>query len=233
MIHHLLGTTQLNALGIREAQDAKKSIVTAPYIGSGATGLMISFAAPVNGGAGGVVGSDVFLTKIVEQIMTIKLAAAAMPSCLIKAAKFWPPSRQDFMKNEPQTADLATDKLAKQLNEGSMANWRLDGKANFLLLQKFRIRYLSQQSLINQRREALDHCGADLCRRLVAGISRVVTLDDFVGGAFCCRLVHVPRCDDRNRRGGGGFEPTHSVDSEDGGAQPMRLISSCRSNSGP
>ncbi|MFZ6675177.1 hypothetical protein ACO0LE_14750 [Undibacterium sp. Xuan67W] len=35
---------------------------------------MITFAAPVKGGEGGVVGADVFLTKIVEQILTIKLA---------------------------------------------------------------------------------------------------------------------------------------------------------------
>jgi len=34
---------------------------------------MISFAAPVKGGEGGVVGSDVFLTKIAEQILQIKL----------------------------------------------------------------------------------------------------------------------------------------------------------------
>lgn len=208
----------------KEAQDAKKTIVTAPYMGVAPPGLMISFAAPVNGGAGGVVGSDVFLTKIVEQIMTIKLAGGGYAFLLDKSGQILAhPDQGKVMKfAKDMTADLATDKLAEAAKRGDPWLTEIDGKANFLLLQKISGSDIYLGLVIDKSKalEALDHLVLTSAGVLLLVLAVLLPLTTLLVGRLLQGLQHVRDAMTEIAEGGGGdLSRRIHVDGEDEVAQ--------------
>ncbi|MES2103999.1 MAG: methyl-accepting chemotaxis protein [Pseudomonadota bacterium] len=120
------------------AMDAKKAIVTSPYMGVAPPGLMITFAAPVKGGEGGVVGADVFLTKIVEQILNIKLAGGGYAFLLDKSGQVLAHADQSkVMKAAKEIApELGLDNLGKLAAEKDPVQIQIAGKPHFLMLRQ-------------------------------------------------------------------------------------------------
>lgn len=121
----------------KAAMDAKKPIVTSAYMGVNPPGLMISFAAPVNGGEAGVVAADVFLTKIVEQILTIKLAGDGYAFLLDKSGQVLAHADQTkVLKPAKEIAvELNLDNLGNLSKRTDPTQVEIAGKTNFLFLQ--------------------------------------------------------------------------------------------------
>ncbi|MBC3861983.1 HAMP domain-containing protein [Undibacterium jejuense] len=119
------------------AIEAKKPIVTSAYMGVTPPGLMISFAAPVKGGEGGVAAADVFLTKIVDQILNVKLTGDGYAFLLDKSGQVLAHSDQTkVLKPAKDIApELALDNLSKLAKNTDPIETVIADKASFLFLQ--------------------------------------------------------------------------------------------------
>lgn len=144
----------------KAAMEAKKPIVTSPYMGVAPPGLMITFAAPVKGGEGGVVGGDVFLTKIVEQILTIKLAGGGYAFLLDKNGQVLAHADQArVMKPGKEiAAELTLENLANLSARKDPTEVEIGTKAHFLFLQPISGSDLYLALVIDKKKalEALD-----------------------------------------------------------------------------
>ena len=122
----------------KAAMEAKKAIVTSAYMGVNPPGLMISFAAPVKGGEGGVVAADVFLTKIVDQILTVKLAGDGYAFLLDKSGVVLAHSDQTKALKPAKeiAAELALENIATLAKNTEPTEVQIAGKASFLYLQQ-------------------------------------------------------------------------------------------------
>jgi methyl-accepting chemotaxis protein len=121
----------------KAAMEAKKPIVTSAYMGVNPPGLMISFAAPVKGGENGVVAADVFLTKIVEQILNMKLSGEGYAFLLDKSGQVLAHADQaKVLKPAKDLApELALDNLQALAKSGTLTDTTVDGKASLLFVQ--------------------------------------------------------------------------------------------------
>src|SRR5450830_1004307 len=122
----------------KAAMEAKKPIVTSAYMGVNPPGLMISFAAPVKGGDGGVVAADVFLTKIVEQILNVKLSGDGYAFLLDKSGQVLAHADQSkVLKPAKDIApELTLENLTSLAKNTDPIETVIDGKASFLFLQQ-------------------------------------------------------------------------------------------------
>ena len=122
----------------KAAMEAKKPIVTSAYMGVNPPGLMISFAAPVKGGEAGVVAADVFLTKIVEQILNVKLPGDGYAFLLDKSGQVLAHADQaKVLKPAKEIApELALDNLSTLAKNTDPVETVIDGKKSFLFLQQ-------------------------------------------------------------------------------------------------
>ena len=192
----------------KEALEAKKTIVTAPYMGVAPPGLMISFAAPVNGGADGVVGSDVFLTKIVEQIMTIKLAGGGYAFLLDKSGQILAhPDQTKVMKfSKELTADLSVEKLPGLAKASDPVIVDIDGKSNFLLLQRISGSEIYMGLVIDKAKalEALDQLVMTSAVVLLIVLAVLLPLTTLLVGRLLNGLQHVRDAMTEIADGGGG-----------------------------
>ena len=122
----------------KAAMEAKKPIVTSAYMGVNPPGLMISFAAPVKGGEGGVAAADVFLTKIVDQILNVKLSGDGYAFLLDKSGQVL--AHADQTKVLKPAKDIAPELALENLNNLAKntdpIQTVIDGKASFLFLQQ-------------------------------------------------------------------------------------------------
>ncbi|NDI85848.1 methyl-accepting chemotaxis protein [Undibacterium crateris] len=122
----------------KAAMEAKKPIVTSAYMGVNPPGLMISFAAPVKGGEAGVVAADVFLTKIVEQILNIKLAGDGYAFLLDKSGQVLAHADQTKVLKPAKeiAAELALENLSGLAGKKELIQSSVAGKASFIYLQQ-------------------------------------------------------------------------------------------------
>ncbi len=122
----------------KAAMDAKKPIVTSAYMGVNPPGLMISFAAPVKGGEAGVVAADVFLTKIVEQILNIKLAGDGYAFLLDKSGQVLAHADQAKVLKPAKeiAAELALENLSGLAGKKELIQSSVAGKSSFIYLQQ-------------------------------------------------------------------------------------------------
>ncbi|MBC3931444.1 methyl-accepting chemotaxis protein [Undibacterium curvum] len=122
----------------KAAMEAKKPIVTSAYMGVNPPGLMISFAAPVKGGEAGVVAADVFLTKIVEQILNIKLAGDGYAFLLDKSGQVLAHADQAKVLKPAKeiAAELALENLSSLSGKKELVQSTVAGKSSFIYLQQ-------------------------------------------------------------------------------------------------
>ncbi|MFZ4527566.1 MAG: methyl-accepting chemotaxis protein [Undibacterium curvum] len=122
----------------KAAMEAKKPIVTSAYMGVNPPGLMISFAAPVKGGEAGVVAADVFLTKIVEQILNIKLAGDGYAFLLDKSGQVLAHADQAKVLKPAKeiAAELALENLSGLAGKKELIQSSVAGKSSFIYLQQ-------------------------------------------------------------------------------------------------
>ncbi|MBR7801417.1 methyl-accepting chemotaxis protein [Undibacterium fentianense] len=192
----------------KDALEAKKTIVTSPYMGVAPPGLMISFAAPVSGGAGGVVGSDVFLTKIVEQILTIKLAGGGYAFLLDKSGQVLAhPDAAKVMKPAKEiTSDLELDKIPQVAKQQDPLITQIAGNPHFLLLQKIAGSeiYLALVIDKNNAQEALNQLLMTSATVLLIVLAILLPLATLMVGRMLQGLQHVRDAMTEIAAGGGG-----------------------------
>ncbi|MFZ6812961.1 methyl-accepting chemotaxis protein [Undibacterium sp. Rencai35W] len=210
------------------ALDAKKPIVTSPYMGVAPPGLMITFAAPVKGGEGGVVGADVFLTKIVEQILTIKLAGGGYAFLLDKSGQVLAHADQAKVMKPAKdiSADLALDNLATLSKQKDPVVTQIGGKAHFLFLQQITGSDIYLALVIDKSKalEALDQL------LLISGIVLLVILavmlpvSTWLVGHMLGGLRRVRDAMSEIAAGGGDLSRKIDVDGQDEVAQTAQAF---------
>ncbi len=192
----------------KDALEAKKTIVTSPYMGVAPPGLMISFAAPVSGGSAGVVGSDVFLTKIVEQILTIKLAGGGYAFLLDKSGQILAhPDQSKVMKFAKELSDdLRIEKIADIASQKDPVVTNIAGNANFLLLQKISGSEIYLALVIDKANalESLDKLLMTSATVLLIVLAILLPLATLLVGRMLQGLQHVRDAMTEIAAGGGG-----------------------------
>ncbi|WP_316685140.1 methyl-accepting chemotaxis protein [Undibacterium sp. Jales W-56] len=210
------------------ALDAKKPIVTSPYMGVAPPGLMITFAAPVKGGEGGVVGADVFLTKIVEQILTIKLAGGGYAFLLDKSGQVLAHADQTKVMKPAKdiSPDLALDNLGNLSKQKDPIVTQIGGKAHFLFLQQITGSdiYLALVIDKNKALEALDQLFLISGIVLLVILAVVLPLSTWLVGHMLSGLRRVRDAMSEIAAGGGDLSRKIEVDGQDEVAQTAQAF---------
>lgn len=210
------------------ALEAKKPIVTSPYMGVAPPGLMITFAAPVKGGEGGVVGADVFLTKIVEQILNIKLAGGGYAFLLDKNGQVLAhPDQAKVMKPGKDLAvELATDNLSKLSQSKDPVQVELSGVKHFLLLQQITGSEIYLALVIDQKKAlaALDHLLMISFVVLAILLAVVLPLSTWLLGHMLSGLQRVRDAMSDIAAGGGDLSRTIDIEGDDEVAQTAQAF---------
>ncbi|MBC3906577.1 methyl-accepting chemotaxis protein [Undibacterium umbellatum] len=207
----------------KAAMDAKKPIVTSPYMGVAPPGLMITFAAPVKGGEGGVVGADVFLTKIVDQILTIKLAGGGYAFLLDKSGQVLAHADQaKVMKMAKEiTPDLALDNLANLSKQKDPILTEIGGKPHFMLLQQITGSDIYLALVIDKKKalEALDQLLIISAVVLLILLGVIMPLTTVLVGRMLSGLQRVRDAMSDIAAGGGDLSRKIDVEGDDEVAQ--------------
>jgi methyl-accepting chemotaxis protein len=210
------------------AMEAKKPIVTSPYMGVAPPGLMITFAAPVKDGAGGVVGADVFLTKIVEQILKIKLAGDGYAFLLDKTGQVLAHADQSKVMKPAKdiSPELALDNLQNLAQKNELTTVEIGGKANFLLLRQVAGSdiYLA---LVIDKDKALAPLNQLLIYSIVVLILIllvILPLSTWMIGRMLGDLVHVRDAMQSIANGGGDLSQKIEIHGEDEVAQTAQAF---------
>lgn len=205
------------------ALEAKKPIVTLPYMGVAPPGLMISFAAPVKGGEGGVVGADVFLTKIAEQILNIKLAGGGYAFLLDKSGQVLAHSEASKVLKPAKeiAAELALENLTKLTEQKDPIVTDVGGKPHFLLLQKISGSEIYLALVIDKKKalEALDQLLVMSIVVLLAMLAVLLPLSTWLVGHMLSGLRRVRDAMSAIAEGGGDLSRKIEVDGQDEVAQ--------------
>lgn len=212
----------------KAALEAKKPIVTSPYMGVAPPGLMITFAAPVKGGEAGVVGADVFLTKIVEQILNIKLAGGGYAFLLDKTGQVLAhPDQAKVMKPGKELAvELATDNLSKLSQNKDPVQVEISGVKHFLLLQQISGSEIYLALVIDQKKalSALDHLLMISFVVLAILLAVVLPMSTWLLGHMLSGLQRVRDAMSDIAAGGGDLSRTIDVDGDDEVAQTAQAF---------
>ena len=207
----------------KAAMDAKKPIVTSAYMGVNPPGLMISFAAPVKGGEGGVVAADVFLTKIVEQILTIKLAGDGYAFLLDKSGLVLAHSDQNKVLKPAKelSTDLGVDNLDNLSKQNEPIVTDIGGKSHFLFLQKITGSDIYLALVVNKKKalEALDQLLMISGVVFLAVLAVVLPLSTWLVGRMLAGLQRVRNAMSDIAQGGGDLTRKIDVEGEDEVAQ--------------
>lgn len=212
----------------KAALEAKKPIVTSPYMGVAPPGLMITFAAPVKGGEGGVVGADVFLTKIVEQILNIKLAGGGYAFLLDKSGLVLAHADQaKVMKPGKELAnELATENLSKLSQSKDPIQVTIGGDKHFLLLQQISGSEIYLALVIDQKKalSALDQLLITSLVVLLVLLAVVLPLSTWLLGHMLSGLQRVRDAMSDIAAGGGDLSRTIDIDGDDEVAQTAQAF---------
>ncbi|MBC3868983.1 methyl-accepting chemotaxis protein [Undibacterium oligocarboniphilum] len=207
----------------KAAMEAKKPIVTSAYMGVNPPGLMISFAAPVKGGEGGVVAADVFLTKIVEQILTIKLAGDGYAFLLDKSGQVLAHADQNKVLKPAKeiAAELALENLTKMDKNTEPTQVNIDGKASFLFLQQITgsDMYLALVVDKNKALAALDQLLMISAAVMLILLAVIVPISTWLVGHMLSGLQRVRDAMSEIAAGGGDLSRKIEVEGEDEVAQ--------------
>ncbi|MBC3884700.1 methyl-accepting chemotaxis protein [Undibacterium griseum] len=207
----------------KAAMEAKKPIVTSAYMGVNPPGLMISFAAPVKGGEGGVVAADVFLTKIVEQILTIKLAGDGYAFLLDKSGQVLAHADQNKVLKPAKeiAAELALENLSKMDKNTEPTQVNIDGKASFLFLQQITgsDMYLALVVDKNKALAALDQLLMISAAVMLVLLAVIVPVSTWLVGHMLSGLQRVRDAMSEIAAGGGDLSRKIEVEGEDEVAQ--------------
>ncbi|CAN5846016.1 methyl-accepting chemotaxis protein [soil metagenome] len=207
----------------KAAIEAKKAIVTSPYMGVNPPGLMISFAAPVKGGENGVVAADVFLTKIAEQILTIKLAGGGYAFLLDKSGQVLAHADQTkVMKPAKEIApELALENLAALSQQKDPIVTEIGGKPHFLFLQQITGSDIYLALVIDKKKalEALDQLLLMSVIVLVVILGVLLPLSTWLVGRMLSGLRRVRDAMSEIAQGGGDLTRKIEVDGQDEVAQ--------------
>ncbi|MFZ6774666.1 methyl-accepting chemotaxis protein [Undibacterium sp. SXout7W] len=207
----------------KAAMEAKKPIVTSAYMGVNPPGLMISFAAPVKGGEGGVVAADVFLTKIVEQILTIKLAGDGYAFLLDKSGLVLAHSDQNKVLKPAKelSSDLGVDNLDNLSRQNEPIVTDIGGTSHFLFLQKITGSDIYLALVVNKKKalEALDQLLMISGVVFLAMLAVVLPLSTWLVGRMLAGLQRVRNAMSDIAQGGGDLTRKIDVEGEDEVAQ--------------
>ncbi len=123
----------------KQAVDAGKTILTAPYIDAGTQKLVLSFASPVkrDGELRGVAAADIFLDDVVKDVLSINLAGDGY---LFLAGKdgtvLAHRDAQRALKPVSElSAELSADKLAQIAASGELTEISIDGRNKLFMLK--------------------------------------------------------------------------------------------------
>lgn len=210
------------------AMEAKKPIVTSPYMGVAPPGLMITFAAPVKGGEGGVVGADVFLTKIVEQILNIKLAGGGYAFLLDKNGQVLAHVDQSKVMKPAKdiSPDLAFENLANLSSLKDPIQTQIGGKTHFLFLQKITGSDMYLALVIDKKKalEALDQLLAISGVVLLVLLGIILPVSTWLVGHMLSGLQRVRNAMSEIAEGGGDLTRKIEVEGEDEVAQTAQAF---------
>ncbi|MDE2428570.1 MAG: HAMP domain-containing protein [Burkholderiales bacterium] len=210
------------------AMEAKKPIVTSPYMGVAPPGLMITFAAPVKGGEGGVVGADVFLTKIVEQILNIKLAGGGYAFLLDKNGQVLAHADQSKVMKPAKdiSPDLAFENLANLSSLKDPIQTQIGGKTHFLFLQKITGSDMYLALVIDKKKalEALDQLLAISGVVLLVLLGIILPVSTWLVGHMLSGLQRVRNAMSEIAEGGGDLTRKIEVEGEDEVAQTAQAF---------
>ena len=212
----------------KAAIDAKKPIVTSPYMGVAPPGLMITFAAPVKGGEGGVVGADVFLTKIVEQILTIKLAGGGYAFLLDQSGQVLAHADQaKVMKPAKEiAAELTLDNLNNLAQHKDPTVVEIAGKPHFLFLQKITGSDMFMALVIDKKKalEALDQLLVTSAIVVLVLLGILIPLTTWLVGRMLSGLLRVRDAMADIAAGGGDLSRKIDFEGDDEVAQTAQAF---------
>lgn len=124
----------------KQAVDAGKTILTAPYIDAGTKKLVLSFASPVkrDGELKGVAAADIFLDDVVKDVLSINLAGDGY---LFLAGKdgtvLAHRDAQRMLKPMGELSpELAGDRLVQIATRGDLSEVSIDGRSKFFVLKE-------------------------------------------------------------------------------------------------
>ncbi len=207
----------------KDALEAKKPIITLPYMGVAPPGLMITFAAPVKGGEGGVVGADVFLTKIAEQILNIKLAGGGYAFLLDKTGQVLAHSDASKVLKPAKeiSGALALENLTNLTQQKDPVVTDVGGKPHFLLLQKISGSEIYLALVIDKKNalEALDQLLIMSIVVLLVMLAILLPLSTWLVGRMLSGLRRVRDAMSEIAQGGGDLSRHIDVDGQDEVAQ--------------
>ncbi|GGX31938.1 methyl-accepting chemotaxis protein [Undibacterium squillarum] len=207
----------------KAAMEAKKPIVTSAYMGVNPPGLMISFAAPVKGGEGGVVAADVFLTKIVEQILNMKLSGEGYAFLLDKSGQVLAHADQaKVLKPAKDLApELALDNLQALAKTNALSETTVDGKASLLFVQPISGSDMYLALVIDKKKalSALDQLLIVSLIVLIVLLAVILPVSNFLVGTMLSGLRRVRDAMTDIAAGGGDLTRKIEIDGDDEVAQ--------------
>ena len=210
------------------ALQAKKPIVTAPYMGVAPPGLMVTFAAPVSGGSGGVVGGDVFLTKIAEQILNIKLAGGGYAFLLDNNGQVLAHADQNkVMKPASEIcSDLTQDNLPVLGAKKDPILSQIGGSPHFLLVQRIAGSDIYLALVIDKKKAlaALDEIVLLAVLVLVGILAIMIPLSTWLIGHMLSDLQRVRDAMTDIAAGGGDLSRKIDIHGNDEVAQTARAF---------
>ncbi|MBR7781367.1 methyl-accepting chemotaxis protein [Undibacterium luofuense] len=207
----------------KAAMEAKKPIVTSAYMGVNPPGLMISFAAPVKGGENGVVAADVFLTKIVEQILNMKLSGEGYAFLLDKSGQVLAHADQaKVLKPAKDLApELALDNLQALAKTNALTDTTVDGKASLLFVQAISGSDMYLALVIDKKKalSALDQLLMVSLAVLIVLLAVILPVSNILVGTMLSGLRRVRDAMADIAAGGGDLTRKIEIDGDDEVAQ--------------
>ncbi|WP_339938207.1 methyl-accepting chemotaxis protein [Undibacterium luofuense] len=207
----------------KAAMEAKKPIVTSAYMGVNPPGLMISFAAPVKGGENGVVAADVFLTKIVEQILNMKLSGEGYAFLLDKSGQVLAHADQaKVLKPAKDLApELALDNLQALAKTNALTDTTVDGKASLLFVQAISGSDMYLALVIDKKKalSALDQLLMVSLAVLIVLLAVILPVSNILVGTMLSGLRRVRDAMTDIAAGGGDLTRKIEIDGDDEVAQ--------------